>query len=224
MLVVHHLENSRSQRVLWLLEELGVDYEVRQWARDPTTSLAPAGLRDIHPLGKSPIIDDDGEIVAESGAIFEYLLERYDDGRLRPGAGTDAHRQFRYWMHFAEGTFMPFMIIALLMNRIETSPMPFFAKPIAKRIVGNVRSFFLDDNIRRNLEFMEATLANQPWFCGAEMTAADIMMSLPVEAAAIRVGLEGRYMALAGFADRIHALPAYQRAIDKGGPYALMRG
>ncbi|MEL7538601.1 MAG: glutathione S-transferase [Pseudomonadota bacterium] len=224
MLVVHHLENSRSQRVLWLLEELGVEYEIRSWKRDPTTKLAPPELRDVHPLGKAPMLDIDGEIVAESGLIFEVLLERFDQGRLLPTTGSAEHKQYRYWMHFAEGTFMPFMIIALIMSRIETTKMPFFAKPIAKRIVAAVRSGFLDDNIRRNLEFMESTLAASPWFCGEEMTAADIMMSLPVEAAAARVGLEERYPALASFAERIHALPAYQRAVERGGPYELMRG
>ncbi|MEM1261075.1 MAG: glutathione S-transferase [Pseudomonadota bacterium] len=224
MLLVHHLENSRSQRLLWLLEELGVDYDVRRWDRDGETRLAPPGLREIHPLGKAPLLDDDGTIVAESGAIFEYLLEHHDTGRLVPDQGSQERHAYRYWMHYAEGTFMPFMVISLIMGRIEATKMPFFAKPIANRIVGAVKSNFLDDNIRRNLEHMEATLAEHQWFCGDAMTAADIMMSLPVEAAAIRVGLGDRYPALAKFAERIHGLATYQRAIEKGGPYELMGG
>ncbi|MEM8981712.1 MAG: glutathione S-transferase [Pseudomonadota bacterium] len=224
MLLVHHLENSRSQRLLWLLEELGVDYDVRRWDRDPNTRLAPPALRKIHPLGKAPLLDDNGTIIAESGAIFEYLLERHDDGRLVPGTDTKERHDYRYWMHYAEGTFMPFMVLSLIMGRIESTKMPFFAKPIANRIVAAVRTGFLDDNIRRNLEHMEASLAGREWFCGDAMTAADIMMSLPVEAAAIRVGLDERYPALAGFAERIHALATYQRAIEKGGPYELIGG
>ena len=223
MLLVHHLENSRSQRILWLLEELGVDYEVRRWDRDPETSLAPKALRDYHPLGKAPMIEHDGEVIAETGAIVEYLLAKFDDGRLLPAADSDEHRQYLYWLHYAEGTFMPYMIISLIMSRIESTKMPFFAKPIANRIVGGVRSNFLDENIRRNLELMETTLSKQAWFCGERMTAADIVMSMPVEAAAVRVGLDERYPALANFADRIHALPAYRRALDKGGPYDLIR-
>ena len=182
MLTVHHLENSRSQRVLWLLEELGVDYEIERYGRDKETSLAPPELTEIHPLGKAPIIVDGGVTMAESGAIIEYLVHVYDNGRLRPADGTPAWRTYTYWMHYAEGTFMPLMIISLILGRIETSPMPFFVKPIAKGIAGKVRASYLDANVKRNLGFMEQTLSGSQWVCGDDFTAADVQMSLVLEA------------------------------------------
>ena len=222
MLTIHHLENSRSQRILWLLEELGVEYEIKHYKRDRKTSLAPRELLDVHPLGKSPVITDGDVTVAESGAIVEYLVEHYDDGTLLPEAGTPERLAYTYWLHYSEGTFMPLMIISLIMGRIETAPMPFFIKPVAKGIVGKVRSGYLDANVNRNLDFMESTLAESDWFCGDEMTAADIQMSFPVEAAEVRTDLARDYPNLGGFLERIRALPAYQAALEKGGPYELM--
>jgi len=222
MLVLHHLENSRSQRILWLLEELGVDYRVQRYARDPVTSLAPPELSAVHPLGKSPVITIDGDTVAESGAIIEYLLDRYGDGRLRPAAGTPERLAYTYWLHYAEGSFMPLMILSLVMRRIESAPMPFFVKPIARGIVGKVRGGYLDPNVVRHLDFMEEALRKTGWFCGDAMTAADIQMSFAVEAAEVRSDLRRAYPALAGFLDRIRALPAWQAALEKGGPYQLL--
>ena len=222
MLTIHHLENSRSQRILWLLEELGVEYEIKHYKRDRKTSLAPRELLAVHPLGKSPVITDGDVTVAESGAIVEYLVEHYDDGTLLPEAGTPERLAYTYWLHYSEGTFMPLMIISLIMGRIETAPMPFFIKPVAKGIVGKVRSGYLDANVNRNLDFMESTLAESDWFCGDEMTAADIQMSFPVEAAEVRTDLARDYPNLGGFLERIRALPAYQAALEKGGPYELM--
>ena len=222
MIVVHHLENSRSQRILWLLEELGVDYEIKRYNRDPQTSLAPPELQRIHPLGKSPVITDGEVTVAESGAIVEYLVHKYDVGRLLPPDGTPERRAYTYWLHYAEGTFMPLMIISLILGRIETAPMPFFAKPIAKGIAAKVRSNFLDPNVKRNLAFMEASLAESTWFCGEELTAADIQMSFPVEAAEVRANLRDDYPLLAAYLDRIRAMPAWRTALEKGGPYALL--
>lgn len=219
MLIVHHLENSRSQRILWLLEELGVDYEIERYERDKRTSLAPPELYAVHPLGKSPVITDDGVTIAESGLIVEYLIEKYGNGRLAPPAGTPGHLQYRYWLHYAEGTFMPLMIITAILNRIETAPMPFFIKPIAKTIANKTRAAYSGPNISLNLDYLEATLKNTPWFCGTDMSGADIMMSFPVEAAAMRTNLDLNYPALEAFRQRIRALPAYQRAIEKGGPY-----
>jgi glutathione S-transferase len=219
MLVVHHLENSRSQRILWLLEELGLDYEIRHYQRDETTSLAPPELREVHPLGKSPVITDNGLTVAESGLIVEYLIEKYGAGRLAPAPGTDAHLRYRYWLHYAEGTFMPLMVIALILNRIETAPMPFFIRPIAAKIAGKVRDGYAGPNIELNLDYLERQLEDSPWFCGDEMTGADIMMSFPVEAAAVRTELAEQYPALSDFLVRVKALPAYKRALEKGGPY-----
>ncbi len=219
MLIVHHLENSRSQRILWLLEELGVDYEIERYERNKKTSLAPPELYAVHPLGKSPVITDDGVTIAESGLIVEYLIEKYGNGRLAPPAGTPGHLQYRYWLHYAEGTFMPLMIITAILNRIETAPMPFFIKPIAKTIANKTRAAYSGPNITLNLDYLEATLRETPWFCGADMSGADIMMSFPVEAAAMRTNLDLNYPALEAFRQRIRALPAYQRAIEKGGPY-----
>ena len=218
MLIVHHLENSRSHRILWLLEELGVDYEIKRYQRDKTTNLAPPDLLAVHPLGKSPVITDADVTVAESGLIVEYLIEKYGNGRLIPTAGTPAHLQFRYWMHYAEGTFMPLMIVSLILNRIETAPVPFFLKPVTKKIAGKAMAAYAGPNIKLNLAYLEEALQNSAWFCGDEMTGADILMSFPIEAAATRTDLS-EYPALNEFRQRIRALPAYQRAIEKGGPY-----
>ncbi|HSD69482.1 MAG TPA: glutathione S-transferase [Woeseiaceae bacterium] len=222
MLTLHHLENSRSQRILWLLEELAVEYRIQSYKRDPLTSLAPPELQAVHPLGKSPVITDGSTTVAESGAIIEYLVGRYDDGRLRPAEGTPERLAWTYWLHYAEGSFMPLMIVSLIMSRIESAPMPFFAKPIAKGITGKVRSNYLEPNVKRNLAFMEATLAKSTWFCGDSMTAADIQMSFAVEAAEVRTDLKSQYPKMQGYLQRVRALPAYLRALQMGGPYTLL--
>ena len=222
MIVLHHLENSRSQRILCLLEELGVDYEIRHYARDPQTQLAPAELRAVHPLGKSPVITDGDTVVAESGAIVEYLVERFDDGRLRPPAGTAERLAYTYWLHYAEGSFMPLMILSLILRRIDTAPMPFFIRPVARGITGKVRASYLDAYVQRNLDFMEQTLQEHACCSGPTMTAADLQMSFAVEAAEVRADLRANYPALAGFLERLRALPSWQVALDKGGPYSLM--
>ncbi len=222
MLTLHHLENSRSQRILWLLEELGPEYEIRHYRRDPETSLAPPELTQIHPLGKAPVLTDDDVTMAESGAIIEYLIERYGDGRLFPSPGTPEHLAYRYWMHYAEGSFMPLMILSLVMGRIESAPMPFFIRPVARGIVAKVREGYLDQNVERHLRFIEDTLSATTWFCGEQMTAADIQMSFAVEAAAVRTDLASGYPYLQAFLDRIRQLPAYRAALEKGGPYELL--
>ncbi|HMB60338.1 MAG TPA: glutathione S-transferase, partial [Xanthomonadales bacterium] len=160
MLTLHHLENSRSQRILWLLEELGIEYKVKKYKRDKETQLAPPEMVKVHPLGKSPVVTDDELTVAESGAIIEYLLGNYGDGNLVPAEGTPERLAYTYWMHYAEGSLMPFMVLSLIMNKIETAPMPFFIRPVAKGIVGKVKSGYLDTNVQRNLEFLESTLEN----------------------------------------------------------------
>ena len=222
MLTVHHLENSRSQRILWLLEELGVDYEIKRYGRDKHTRFAPPELKAIHPLGKAPVVTDGRMTVAESGAIIEYIVDNYGKGRLRPEEGTTERLAYTYWLHYAEGTFMPLMIISLILGRIETAPLPFFARPIAKRIVQKVRESYLDHNVRNNLDFMEATLRKSNWFCGNQLTAADIQMSFPLEAAEVRTNLGSDYPKLVGFLARMRARPAYKAALDKGGHYELM--
>lgn len=222
MLTVHHLEHSRSLRILWLLEELGLEYGIRFYARDPETALAPPELMEIHPLGKAPVITDGDVTVAESGAIIEYLAYEYDDGTLRPPEGTSERRAYTYWLHYAEGTFAPLMTISLILGRIESAKMPFFVKPVARGIVARVRDGYLDRNVGRNLDFMEATLGKSRWFAGDTFTAADIQMSFALEAAAVRTNLESGYPRLADFLGRVHARPAYRKATEKGGELELM--
>ena len=221
MLVVHHLNNSRSQRVLWLLEELGVPYEIKKYQRDAKTMLAPPELRQVHPLGKSPVITDDGVTVAESGAIVEYLIERYGQGRLMPTAGTPEALRAKYWLHFAEGTAMPPLLMKLVFDMIPKSPMPFFVKPIARSISQRVLTTLVEPNLKRHLDFMEGELARSEWFAGPEFSAADIQMSFPVEASAQRAGLDDRRPKLMAWLRRIHARPAYRKALERGGPYSF---
>ncbi|MEX0976474.1 MAG: glutathione S-transferase [Woeseia sp.] len=221
MITLHHLENSRSQRILWLLEELEIPYETRLYRRDPETSLAPPELLAVHPLGKSPVITDGERTLAESGAIIEYLVETYGNGRLLPATGTPELLRYRYWLHYAEGSLMPFLLLSLIARRIENAPMPFFVRPVARGIAGKLKEGFVRPNIDRHLAFLEQTLTESPWFAGSEMTAADIQMSFPLEAAAVRTQLEHQFPKLKGFLDRIHARPAYRRAIEKGGAFQL---
>jgi glutathione S-transferase len=224
MIIVHHLENSRSQRVLWLLEELGLPYEVKRYARDKKTSLAPPELLQVHPLGKSPVIGDGDVTVAETGTIIEYLLERVPGTPLKHAPGSAEHRRYSYWLHFAEGSAMSPLLMTLIFNRIKTAPMPFFAKPIARAIADKTLSGFVNPNIQRQLAYMEAELATRDWFAGSAFSAADVMISFPLEVAATRAGLDAaHYPKLAAFLERIHGRPAYQRALERGGPYALMR-
>ncbi|HEY4957123.1 MAG TPA: glutathione S-transferase [Caldimonas sp.] len=221
MITVHHLNNSRSQRVLWLLEELGIPYELKKYQRDAKTMLAPPELTKVHPLGKSPVVTDNGITVAESGAIIEYLLDTYGAGRLVPKAGTEEARRFRYWLHFAEGSAMPPLLLKLIFDRLETGPMPFFAKPIARGIARKVKGLMIEPNLKRQLDFMESELGRSEWFAGDELSAADIQMSFPVEAAAQRAGLDASRPKLMAYLKRIHARPAYKRALERGGPYSF---
>ncbi len=221
MITVHHLNNSRSQRVLWLLEELGLPYEIRKYARDAKTMLAPPELLKVHPLGKSPVITDDGVTVAESGAIVEYFVERYGNGRLAPAIGTPQRLQWRYWLHFAEGSAMSPLLLKLIFERIPQSPMPFFVKPIARGICAKVLALMVEPNLKRQLDFMEAELGKSDWFAGEAFSAADIQMSFPVEAAAQRAGLNASRPKLMAFLKRIHARPAYKKALERGGPYSF---
>ncbi len=223
MIEIHHLNNSRSQRILWLLEELGAPYEIKRYQRDPKTMLAPPSLREVHPLGKSPVITDGAVTVAESGAIVEYVVERHGAGRLAPPPGTPERLRYTYWLHFAEGSAMPPLLMKLIFDRVEKGPMPFFARPFARAIAGKVKSSFIEPNIARNLDYMEAEIGKSGWFAGGELTAADIQMSFPVEAAFARGGPSEGMPKMAAFVERIHARPAYQRALQKGGPYDLLR-
>ncbi len=219
MLVVHHLNNSRSQRVLWLLEELGVPYKIQHHQRDAKTMLAPKDLLAVHPLGKSPVVVDGGTTVAETGAIVEYILDQYGQGRLRPEAGTPEHLRYRYWLHFAEGSAMPPLLFKLVFDEVQKAPMPFFIKPIAKAISQKVMGVMVWPNLKRQFDFIEAELGRSTWLAGDALTGADIMMSFPLEAAKQRAGLDASHPKMLEFIQRVHARPAYKRALKKGGPY-----
>jgi glutathione S-transferase len=221
MITVHHLNNSRSQRVLWLLEELDLPYDIKHYQRNAVTNLAPPELLQVHPLGKSPVITDGDVTMAETGAIIEYLVERAG-GKLRPNVGTPEHRRYTYWLHFAEGSAMPPLVMTLVLGRIKKAG-PFLVRPIARRIADKVLDGFVMPNIKRQLDFMEAELAGRSWFAGNEFSAADVQMSFPLEVAAVRGGLGAQYPRLADFLARIHARPAYQAALKRGGPYGILR-
>ena len=225
MITVHHLENSRSQRVLWLLEELEMPYEVKRYERDRKTSLAPPDLLKVHPLGKSPVITDGAITVAETGAIVEYLVDKAG-GALRPEPGSADQRRYSYWTHFAEGSAMPPLVMALVFQKLRSAPMPFFARPIARAIADKVMQGFVQPNLDRNLAFMDSELSDRGWFAGRSFSAADVMMSFPVEAALSRSGRDATARAprLAEFLERIRKRPAWQRALERGGPYSLLSG
>ncbi|MBE9190883.1 glutathione S-transferase [Gloeocapsopsis crepidinum LEGE 06123] len=222
MLVIHHLNNSRSQRILWLLEELGLNYEIKCYERDPKTMLAPESLREVHPLGKSPIITDDALTLAESGAIIEYLIKQYGKEQFAPPPCTPERLQYTYWLHYAEGSAMPPLLLKLVFDRIEQQPLPFFIRPIARLIASRTKSSFIEPQITQHLNYLEAELGKSLWFAGEEFTAADIQMSFPIEVAAARAGLDATHPKLISFLDRIHARPAYQRALKQGGTYKLL--
>jgi glutathione S-transferase len=226
MITVHHLNNSRSQRVLWLLEELAVDYRVQRYHRDAKSMLAPAELRAVHPLGKSPVITDDqlpeGEqAIAESGAIVEYLVNRYGrDPTLRPAEGTPDRRRYTYWLHYAEGSAMTPLLLSLVFTKVRTAPMPFFARPIARAIADKIMQSYVTPQLQTHFDYMESELARHAWFAGDTFTAADIQMSFPIEAAGAN-GLLDTRPNLAAFLARIQARKAYRRALQQGGPYQL---
>ncbi|HUD96176.1 MAG TPA: glutathione S-transferase [Woeseiaceae bacterium] len=221
MVTLHHLENSRSQRILWLLEELEIPYEIKLYRRDPETSLAPPELIAVHPLGKSPVITDGDRTLAESGAIIEYLVENYGAGRMLPPPGSAEHLRYRYWLHYAEGSLMPFLLLSLLVRRIENAPVAFFVRPIARGIAGKLKDTFVKPNIDRHLAFLEQALAESPWFAGPDISGADVQMSFPLEAAAVRTDMVKYYPNLNSWLERIRSRPAYQRALAKGGPFKL---
>ena len=219
MIIVHHLNNSRSQRVLWLLEELGLPYDIVRYQRDPKTLLAPRELRAIHPLGKSPILQDGEVTLAESGAVVEYLIERYGQGRLRPTVDSPDWLRYIYFLHYAEGSAMVPLLFKLVFVRMETAPVPFFAKPVARMLAKGAQKAFVDPQLKLHLDYLEGEIGKSEWFAGEAFTAADIQMSFPLEAAASRGGLDASRPKLQAFLERIHARPAYQAALTKGGKY-----
>jgi glutathione S-transferase len=227
MITVHHLETSRSQRVLWLLEELGVPYEIKFYKRHPVTRLAPPELKKIHPLGKSPVITDGDLVVAESGAILEYLFERYgaqaqgEGAQLLPQSGTPEHMQLRFWMHFAEGSLMNWLVMKLVFMSIPTQPMPFFVRPIARELCKRVQQQLIDPNLAASTAFIEAHLNKHSWFAGEHLTLADFQMSFAISALMSRADDVKRCPKMAAYVARMAARPAYQRALAKGGPVIM---
>ena len=219
MVVVHHLNNSRSQRVLWLLEELGVPYEVKRYERDAKTMLAPPALLAVHPLGKSPVIVDGDVTVAESGAIIEYLVGKYADGRLMPPAGTAQRLRYTYWLHYAEGSAMTPLLLKLVFDRVAANPAPWPVSAISRRIAGTVTNAFIAPNLKRHFDFIETELNSHAWFAGEQFTAADVQMSFPLEIAVQRAGLNSSRAKSSAFLERIHARDAYKRALERGGKY-----
>jgi glutathione S-transferase len=203
MIRVHHLNNSRSQRVLWLLEEIDLPYEVARYQRK-ASMLAPQELKRVHPLGKSPVIEDAGKTFAETGLIIEYLVERYGPD-LAPARESDLHWRYKYWLHYAEGSLMPPLLLKLVVKRLG--------------LLGLPARGFVDAQIKLHLDFLETELADAAWFLGDRFSAADIMLSFPLEAAANRAGLDQTRPRLMDFLARIHARPAYRRAIEKGGAH-----
>ncbi|HBZ92614.1 MAG TPA: glutathione S-transferase [Pseudomonas sp.] len=222
MITVHHLNNARSQRILWLLEELGVDYQIKRYERDTKTMLAPPELRAVHPLGKSPVVTDGELTLAESGAIIDYLANRYGP-HLLPAADSPERLRCTYWLHYAEGSAMPPLLLKLVFDKMESSPMPFFVKPIARGIARKVKSAFVAPQLKLHLDYLESELGKSTWFAGEQFSAADIQLSFPLEAAAARAGLDASRPRLMAFLERIHARPAYQRALEKGGEYAYAK-
>lgn len=227
MLTLHHLETSRSHRILWLLEELGVPYALRRYQRDPLTRLAPPELKHLHPLGKSPVITDGELVVAESGAILEYLAECYgaqapaELAHLEPARGTPAHRQCRFWMHYAEGSLMNWLVMQLVFGSIPRQPMPFFVRPVARALCAGVQQKLIQPNVQAALAFMENHLAQHRWFAGEHLSLADFQMSFAVEAALARGTAASAWPHLQAYLQRIQARPAYQRALEKGGPVLM---
>ena len=221
MLTVHHLNNSRSQRVLWLLEELGVPYEIIRYQRQPSM-FAPKELRAIHPLGKSPVITDNGNTIAESGAIVEYIVETYGNGRLIPAAKTPERLRYTYWLHYAEGSAMPLLLQKLLFT-LAPRRAPAFVRPFVKAVFDQPLKQLVNPQLKQHISFWEQELSKSEWFAGNEFTAADVQMSFPLEAASARAGLNEAYPKCLDFLRRIHARPAYVRAIEKGGVYEIGR-
>ncbi len=219
MITVHHLNNSRSQRILWLLEELGLEYQIKRYERDPKTIRAPESLKQVHPLGKSPVITDGAVTVAESGAIIEYLIRQYGKTDWMPEEDSEAFREYTYWMHFAEGSLMPPLVMRLLFEKVKTSPMPFFIKPVAKMISDKVMATFIKPEIKKTLDYIEVYLANREWLAGGRISGADVQMSFPLEASLARGLIGDQYPNIRKYVERFQIRTAYLKALEAGGDY-----
>ncbi|TVQ94670.1 MAG: glutathione S-transferase [Deltaproteobacteria bacterium] len=217
-LTVHHLEHSRSARAIWLLEELEAPYELRRYRRNPRTFRADPALKSVSPLGRAPIVEIDGVALAESGAIMEGVLDRIGQGRLRPEPGTADFDHYRFFLHYAEGSLMPPLLISLIFSKAVEGA-PFFVRPVVKGIAAGVHAKFIRGEFDAHFGFVEAHLAENEWFAGPAFSAADIQMVYPVAAAPLRAGLTKQsHPNLHRWLEQVRGRPAYQRAIDKGGP------
>jgi glutathione S-transferase len=220
MITLHHLNNSRSQRILWLLEELGVEYEIHYYERDPETNLAPPELKDVHPLGKSPVIVDGEKTFAESAVILEYLARTYGGGDWAPDFDDPGYWNFQYWMHYGEASLMPPLLLKLVFSKLREPPVPFLIRSISGKIADQVDRAFTDPQIATHFAYVDGFLTDHEWFGGSRISAADVQMSFPLEAARMRAVKAGQYPHIDAWLQRVHARPAYLRALEAGGDYA----
>lgn len=216
-ITVHHLETSRSFRILWLLEELGLEYDIRHWKRDPRTIRAPREMMEVHPLGRAPIVEVDGHALAESGAIIEYFVER--EGALRP-ADAAALIDYRFFLHYAEGSVMPPLLVKLITTRMRTG-VPFFLRPLTGAVASKIDATYTNREIKRHFAFIEQTLSSREFFAGEALSGADVQMVYAVQAGLSRGG--DRYPSAAAWLARMRERPAFVRALERSGSDLLSR-
>lgn len=219
MIVLHHLNNSRSQRILWLLEELGLEYKLQRYERDPVTILAPPSLKKVHPLGKSPVITEGDVTLAESGAIIEYLIQTHGNGQFKPRPDSADYWQYVFWMHYAEGSLMPPLLLRLVFEKVKENPAPFFVKPIIGKIVKETNKRFIGPQIKTHMGYVNDYLAQHSWLAGDALSGADFQMSFPLEAAVARGTVGAEYPNIVRYVKQFQSRPAYQKALEVGGEY-----
>ncbi|ALM92316.1 MULTISPECIES: glutathione S-transferase family protein [Alteromonas] len=220
MLTLHHLNNSRSQRILWLLEELGVDYNIEHYQRDSTTNLAPDSLRAVHPLGRSPVLTTPEGAIAESGAIVEYLVRKHGQTHFTSPESGENLQQYLFWLHFAEGSLMPPLVARLVLEKArQKGSKPFFIKPITNKLIDGILNAYYGPNLAQSLRYVESYLAHHTWFAGEQPTGADVQMIFPLESL-VASGNAKDFPAIREYVKRVHARPAYKQALEKGGEYA----
>ncbi|MCF7528756.1 glutathione S-transferase family protein [Neisseria lisongii] len=223
MITLHVLAQSRALRIVWLLELIGTPYQIKTYSRHPETMLAPDELKAVHPLGKSPVIDDNGFILSESGAITDYLIQTYGGGRFMPKRNSRDYWHYQRWLHYAEGSLMPLLLLGLVFRRVENADMPFFVKPVARKISATVKGSFIEPQAALHLAYIENELNGKNWLVNNQLSGADIMMSFPLQAASERFGLED-YPNIRNYLQRIENDPAYQAAVRKAGNPLLRSG
>ena len=220
MLTLHHLNNSRSQRILWLLEELGVEYKIERYQRDSVTNLAPDSLRAVHPLGRSPVLSTPNGAIAESGAIIEYLIHNHSETHFKTPTEPEALQQYWFWLHFAEGSLMPPLVANLVLEKArQKGSKPFFIKPITNKLVDGILNAYYGPNLAQSLRYVESYLSKSDWFAGDAPTGADVQMIFPLESL-VASGRAKDFAAIQSYVKRVHAREAYKAALEKGGEYA----